>query len=35
MKNGHQVGFDILNFKILFIFIFNYIKVFDFALTIY
>jgi hypothetical protein len=35
MESGHQVSLGILNFKILFIFIFNYMKFFDIAVIIY
>jgi hypothetical protein len=32
MESGHQVGFGILNFKILFILMFNYMNFFDFVI---
>jgi hypothetical protein len=35
MKSGHKIGFGILNFKILFILIFNYMKFFYFFTTIF
>ncbi len=35
MESGHQIGLGILNFKILFTLIFNYMKLFDFATTIF
>jgi hypothetical protein len=34
MENGHQVGLGILNLKLLFILMSNYMKFFDFATTI-
>ncbi len=34
MESGHQVGLDILNLRILFTLMFNYMKFFDFAITI-
>jgi Tfp pilus assembly protein PilZ len=34
MESGHQVGLGIMNFKILFIVIFNYMKFFDFTIII-
>jgi len=33
MESGHQVGLGILNFKILFISMLNYMNFFDFATT--
>jgi hypothetical protein len=35
MENGHQIGLGILNFKILFTLISNYMKFFDFATIIF
>ncbi len=35
MESGHQVGLGILNFKILFTFMFNYMKFFDFVTAIF
>jgi len=29
MESGHQLGLDILNLKLLFILMFNYMKIFD------
>jgi hypothetical protein len=35
MENGHQVWLGILNLKIIFISMFNYMKFFDFATNIF
>jgi hypothetical protein len=35
MESGHQVGLGILNLKILFTLMFNYMKFFDFTTTIF
>jgi hypothetical protein len=35
MESGHHVGLGILNFEILFILMFNYIKFFDCATIIF
>jgi hypothetical protein len=35
MESGHQVGLGIMNFKILFIVMFNYTKFFDFTINIF
>jgi hypothetical protein len=35
MESGHHVGLGLLNFEILFILMFNYMKLFDFATTIF
>ncbi len=34
MESGYQVGLGMLNFKILFTLLFNYMKLFDFVTTI-
>jgi hypothetical protein len=35
MESGHQIGFGILNFNILFILMFNYMNFFYFATTMF
>jgi hypothetical protein len=35
MESGHQVGLGILKFKISFTLMFNYMKFFDFVITIF
>jgi hypothetical protein len=35
MESGHQVGLDILKFKMLFTFMFIYMKLFDFVISMF
>jgi hypothetical protein len=35
MESGHQIGFGVLNFKIIFTLMSNYMKFFDFVTNIF